>query len=61
MTQRLLPALLASGMLLGADFGEPHIVRYCAVHKDGRLVTNRENRALRCGRDGLSQSQATGR
>ena len=32
------------------NFGEPHIVRYCAVLEEGRLITNRENRALRCGR-----------
>jgi hypothetical protein len=32
------------------NFGQPHIVRYCAVLEDGRLITNRENRALRCER-----------
>ena len=32
------------------NFGEPHIVRYCATLEDGELVTNREQPALRCGR-----------
>jgi hypothetical protein len=33
------------------NFGEPHIVRYCATLADGRLLTNREQPAMRCGRD----------
>lgn len=33
------------------NFGEPHIVRYCAMVAQGRLVTNREQRGIRCGRD----------
>jgi hypothetical protein len=33
------------------NFGEPHIVVYCATFEDGTLVTNREQPALRCGRD----------
>ena len=32
------------------NFGEPHIVIYCAVLDDGGLVTNREQPAIRCGR-----------
>jgi hypothetical protein len=32
------------------NFGEPHIVIYCAVVDDGDLVTNREQPAIRCGR-----------
>lgn len=32
------------------NFGEPHIVRYCAVLDEGELVTNREQPAMRCGR-----------
>ena len=32
------------------NFGEPHIVRYCATLDDGRLVTNREQPRIRCGR-----------
>jgi hypothetical protein len=32
------------------NFGEPHIVRYCATLADGRLVTNREQPGMRCGR-----------
>ena len=32
------------------NFGEPHIVRYCATLKGGTLVTNREEPAMRCGR-----------
>ena len=33
------------------NFGEPHIVRYCATLADGRLVTNREQPGIRCGRE----------
>ena len=33
------------------NFGEPHIVRYCATLEDGDLVTNREQSEMRCGRD----------
>ena len=33
------------------NFGEPHIVRYCATLQNGNLVTNREQPELRCGRD----------
>ena len=33
------------------NFGEPHIVRYCATLKDGQFVTNREQPEMRCGRD----------
>jgi hypothetical protein len=32
------------------NFGDPHIVIYCATLDDGTLVTNRERPALRCGR-----------
>jgi hypothetical protein len=32
------------------NFGEPHIVIYCATLEDGTLVTNVERPALRCGR-----------
>jgi len=30
------------------DFGDPHIVQYCAIVVRNRLVTDRENRALNC-------------
>lgn len=33
------------------NFGEPHIVVYCAVLEEGRLITNRERPAIRCGRN----------
>jgi hypothetical protein len=33
------------------NFGEPHIVMYCAVLEGGELITNRELPAIRCGRD----------
>lgn len=33
------------------NFGDPHIVIYCATLDDGRLITNREQPALRCGRN----------
>ena len=32
------------------NFGEPHIVRYCATLADSRFVTNREQPDMRCGR-----------
>jgi hypothetical protein len=32
------------------NFGEPHIVRYCATLADGQLTTNREEPEMRCGR-----------
>ena len=32
------------------NFGDPHIVIYCAVLDEGRLVTNRERPRIRCGR-----------
>jgi hypothetical protein len=31
------------------NFGDPHIVRYCVVMIAGRLVTDHERRAIRCG------------
>ena len=31
------------------NFGDPHIVQYCAVIIAGRLVTDHERRAIRCG------------
>jgi hypothetical protein len=34
------------------NFGEPHIVRYCATLEDGELMTNREEPEMRCGRQG---------
>jgi hypothetical protein len=33
------------------NFGEPHIVRYCATLKAGQFVTNREQPEMQCGRD----------
>jgi hypothetical protein len=33
------------------NFGEPHIVRYCATLEGGHLITDREEPAMRCGRD----------
>jgi hypothetical protein len=33
------------------NFGEPHIVRYCATLDDGQFATNREQPEMRCGRD----------
>jgi hypothetical protein len=33
------------------NFGEPHIVRYCATLDDEHLTTNREEPEMRCGRD----------
>jgi hypothetical protein len=31
------------------NFGDPHIVQYCVVVIGGRLVTDYERRAIRCG------------
>ena len=31
------------------DFGDPHVVPYCAVLVGGALITDRENPALNCG------------
>ena len=36
------------------NFGEPHIVRYCATLEDGQIVTNREQPEMRCGRGAVS-------
>ena len=33
------------------NFGEPHIVRYCATLEDRQFVTNREEPEMRCGRE----------
>lgn len=33
------------------NFGEPHIVIYCVTLEEGELVTNREQPAIRCGRN----------
>jgi hypothetical protein len=33
------------------NFGEPHIVRYCAMLEGGQFVTNREQPEMRCGRE----------
>ena len=32
------------------NFGEPHIVPYCALLLHGKLVTDRQNRAVDCGK-----------
>jgi hypothetical protein len=31
------------------NFGDPHIVQYCVVIVAGRVVTDHERRAIRCG------------
>jgi hypothetical protein len=33
------------------NFGEPHIIRYCAILEAGQFVTNREKPEMRCGRN----------
>lgn len=33
------------------DYGEPHIVAYCAVLSGGRLLTDRQQPAIPCGPD----------
>ena len=37
------------------NFGEPHIVRYCAALEAGQFVTNREQPKMRCGRDATQE------
>ena len=32
------------------NFGDPHIVQYCVVIIAGKVVTDHERRAIRCGR-----------
>ena len=39
------------------NFGEPHIVRYCAALEAGQFVTNREQPEMRCGREASQTSQ----
>lgn len=36
------------------NFGEPHIIRYCATLEAGQFVTNREQPEMRCGRGAVS-------
>jgi hypothetical protein len=31
------------------NFGDPHIVQYCVVIIGGRIVTDHQRRAIRCG------------
>lgn len=38
------------------DFGEPHIVAYCSVLDNGRLVTGQEDPAIPCGHDNAGWS-----
>jgi hypothetical protein len=33
------------------NFGDPHIVPYCSVLEDGRLVTDHDNAVIPCGHD----------
>jgi len=33
------------------DFGEPHIVAYCSVFRDGRLLTSEDDAAIPCRHD----------
>jgi hypothetical protein len=33
------------------DFGEPHIVAYCSVFRDGRLLTSQDDPAIPCRHD----------
>lgn len=38
------------------DFGEPHIVAYCSVLRDGRLLTSEDDPAIPCGHDDAGYS-----
>jgi hypothetical protein len=33
------------------DFGEPHIVAYCSVFRNGRLLTSQDDSAIPCSHD----------
>jgi hypothetical protein len=33
------------------DFGEPHIVAYCSVFRNGRLLTSEDDPAIPCAHD----------
>jgi hypothetical protein len=38
------------------DFGEPHIVAYCSVFRNGRLLTSEDDPAIPCGHDNAGYS-----
>jgi hypothetical protein len=38
------------------DFGEPHVVAYCSVLRDGRLETSEDAPAIPCGHDNAGYS-----
>ncbi len=38
------------------DFGEPHIVAYCSVFRDGRLLSSQDDPAIPCGHDDAGYS-----
>jgi len=42
------------------NFGDPHIEAYCALLRDGRLVTHVEQPALRCARERTPEGDPVG-
>ena len=42
------------------NFGDPHIEAYCALIRDGELVTNVEEPALRCARERTAEGEPVG-
>ena len=42
------------------NFGDPHIEGYCAVLRDGDLLTHIEEPSLRCARERTSEGQPIG-
>jgi hypothetical protein len=38
------------------DFGEPHIVAYCSVFRNDRLLTSEDDPAIPCGHDNAGYS-----
>jgi hypothetical protein len=38
-------------MRCNVDFGEPHIVAYCSVFRNGRLLTSEDDPAIPCAHD----------
>jgi len=42
------------------NFGDPHIESYCALIRDGELVTHVEEPALRCARERTASGEPVG-
>jgi hypothetical protein len=38
------------------NYGDPHVVAYCSVLRDGRLVTSAEDKSIPCTHDDVGWS-----